>query len=112
MAWSLKMPRSIFPVSGSMTVYLCLGSMPGFPFRLLRLRERQLDELGGSISSVEIAAGRDDGLELRRRDRQAGDDVANPARLLLEVPHELAPGGLSRVARAVLCVDRDARPEE
>jgi hypothetical protein len=81
------------------------------PFPSLRLRERQLDELGGSISPIEIAAGRDDGLELRGRDRQAGDDVANPARLLLEVPDELAPGRLLRVALAVLGVDRDPRPK-
>src|SRR6188474_3392536 len=110
MAWSLKMLRSIFPVFGSMTAYLGLGFMPRFPFRL-RLRDRQLDELGGSISSSEIAAGRDDGLELRGRDRQAGDDVANPARLLLEIPHEFAPGRLLRVALAVLGVDRDPRAE-
>src|SRR6266542_1600174 len=80
--------------------------------RVLRLLQRQLNELVGPVLSVEVAAGRDDGFELRRRDRYAGDDVANTARLLGEVPHELAPGGLLRIALAVLGVDRDPRTEE
>src|SRR5215470_3783717 len=61
---------------------------------------------------VEVAAGRDYGLELCRRDRQAGNNITNTACLLIEVPHKLAPGGLLRVALTVLRVDRDARTEE
>src|SRR5262245_24360497 len=77
--------------------------------RLSRLLQGKLYELVGPVLAVEVAAGRDDGFELRRRDRYAGDDVANTVRLLVKVPHELAPGGLLRVAFAVLRVDRDTR---
>src|SRR5207245_3332106 len=63
--------------------------------------QRQLDERVGAGLAVEIAAGRDDRFELRCRDRNARDDAADAARLFVEVPDELAPGGLLRVAPAV-----------
>src|SRR5712691_6013003 len=77
-----------------------------------RLLQGQPDESVGPVLSVEVAAGRDDVFEDRRRDREPGDDAANAARLLVEVPDELAPGGLLRVALTVLRVDRDPRAEE
>src|SRR5207302_4853298 len=77
----------------------------------LRL-QRQLYERVGPVLAIEVATGRDDGFELRRRDRQARDGIANTARLLVEVPHELVSGGLLRVALAVFGIDRDARTEE
>jgi hypothetical protein len=80
--------------------------------RGLRRLPRQLNELIGPVVSVEVAAGRDDVFELCRRDREDGDDIANPARLFVKVPHELAPGGLLGVAPAVLGVDREPRTEE
>src|SRR6516164_5402810 len=82
------------------------------PVLVLRWLQCQLYEPVGSVLAVEVAAGLYDGFELRRWDRQAGNDVANTACLLVEVPHELAPGGLLRVALAVLRVDREARTEE
>src|SRR5262249_13191911 len=75
----------------------------------LRQLQRQLYEPVGPLLAVEIAAGRDDVFELRCRDWQARDNIANAARLLGEVPHELTPGGLLRVAPAILSEDRDAR---
>src|SRR5207249_6010407 len=85
---------------------------PHTAMRILRLLQRQLNERVGPGLSVEVATGRDDVVELRGWDREAGEDVANPARLLVEVPHELAPGGLFRVALAVSGVDRDPRTKE
>src|SRR5919109_5453860 len=71
----------------------------------LRL-QRELYERVGPVLAVEVATGRDDGFELRRRDRQAGDDGANTARLLVKIPHELASGGLLRVVLAILGKNR------
>src|SRR6266436_463363 len=67
---------------------------------------------GSTVLAVEIAAGRGDLFELRRRDREAGDDATDAPRLLVEVPDELAPGGLLRVTLPVRGVDRDPRSEE
>src|SRR5204863_5185379 len=77
-----------------------------------RLLQRQSHQRVRAGLSVEIAARGDDLLELRRRDRQPRNDLADAPRLLVEVPDELAPGGLLRVALAVLREDRDARAEE
>src|SRR5215470_10707809 len=74
--------------------------------------QSELYEPVGTVLVVEVAAGRDDGLELRRRDRQARNNITDTARLLIEVPHKLAPGGLLRVALAILRIDRDARTKE
>src|SRR5687768_14783595 len=60
----------------------------------------------------EIAAGRDEVLELCFGNGNARDDAADAARFLVEVPDELAASPLFRVDLAVLRVDRDARPEE
>ena len=76
-------------------------------FRDRLFLHRQLNERVGPRLPVEIPAGRDDLLELRRGYRQTRDDAANPAHLLVEVPHELAPGRLLRVALAVLGEDGD-----
>ena len=54
--------------------------------QVLRWPQRQLYEPVGAVLAVEVAAGRNDGFELRRRGRQTGNDVANTAYLLVEVP--------------------------
>src|SRR5262245_10299487 len=87
-------------------------ALPPAVVRVLRLLQGQLNEPVSPVLAVEVAAGRDDVFELCRWDRQAGDNVANPACFLGKIPHELAAGGLLRVALAVLSVDRDAWPEE
>ena len=80
--------------------------------RQLALLQSELNEPVGPVLAVEVTAGRNDILELRRWDWQTWDNVPNPARLLVEVPHEFAPGGLLGVALAVFGVDLDARTEE
>ena len=55
-------------------------------FSILHRLQRQLYELVRPVLAVEVAAGRDNGFELCRWDRQAGDNVANTACLLVEVP--------------------------
>src|SRR5438034_6341008 len=102
--------------SASMTLYVRAMASPPYRqcgiSRILRLGQSQLNERVGAGLSVEVAARGDEAFELRRPDRQHGDDVANAARLLVEVPDELPAGGLLRVTSAVLRVDRDARAEE
>ena len=78
--------------------------------RVSPLLQRHQNEGVGPILAVEVTAGREDGFELRRQGRRAGDDVANPARLG-EVSHELAPSGPLGIVLTILGVDRDPRPE-
>src|SRR5207253_4168687 len=98
-------PAALTPV----TILRTLPGIAGSPSRLL---QGQLNEPVGPGLPIEIAARGDDLLELRRWDRQSRDDLADAPRFLGEVPDELAPGGLLRVALAVLREDRDPWPEE
>src|SRR5579864_2775018 len=68
--------------------------------------------LGGAVQRVEMAAGIDQPVELRLADREAGRNRADAARLLREIPDELAPGAFARVAPPVFREDRDARSEQ
>src|SRR5213593_4880079 len=96
----------------ALTPVRILRTLPGMSRSPSGLLQGELNEPVGSRLLVEVAARRDDLLELRRRDRQPRDHIANAARLLREVPDELAAGGLFRVALAVFREDRDARTEE
>src|SRR5262245_29385739 len=104
--------ETMYERPAALTPVTILRTLPGIPRSPSRLLQGELHEPVGAVLLVEIAAGGDDLLELRRRDRQPGDDAANAARLLGEVPDELAARGLLRVALAVPGEDRDPRPEE
>src|SRR5438132_8165287 len=82
----------------ALTPVTILRTLPGMPASPSRLLQGQLNEPVGPRLFVEIAAGRDDLFELRRRNRQSRDDLADAARLLGEVPDELATGRMLRVA--------------
>src|SRR5262245_60474143 len=96
----------------ALTPVTILRTLPGIARSPSGLLQRELHEPIGPVLLVEVAAGGDDLLELRRRDRQPRDHTADAARFLREVPDELATGGLLRVALAVLGEDRDPRAEE
>ena len=64
------------------------------------LLQHQLDQRIGARLLVKGAAGFDDLLVLRLRNRQPGNDAAYAARFFFEVPDELAAGALQRVAFA------------
>src|SRR5947208_3478719 len=108
----MPQPRSKLAFSSGVVPRWPVGVMMRIVFTRSRLLQRQSHQRVRAGLSVEIAARGDDLLELRRRDRQPRNDLADAARLLVEVPDELAPGGLLRVALAVLREDRDARTEE
>src|ERR1700722_19960230 len=71
------------------------------------LLQSQLGEAVGSLLLFEPEARGDDFFESLARYRQAGDDLANTARLFAEVPNEFPPRGLLRVTLAVLGEDGD-----
>src|SRR5438132_6776331 len=96
----------------ALTPVTILRTLPGMSASPSRLLQGQLNEPVGPLLFVEISARGDDLFELRRRDRQSRDHLADPPRLLGEAPDELAAGRLLRVALAVLREDRDPRPEE
>src|SRR5439155_18521707 len=95
-----------------LTPVTILRTFPGIPGSPSGLLQGELNEPVGSVLAVEIAAGRNDLLELRRRNRQPWDHIENPPRLFGEGPDELAAGGLLRVALAVPGEDRDPRTKE
>src|SRR4051812_10364513 len=76
------------------------------------LLQRELDQRIRTRLFFERTAGLDDAFELLGRDRQNRDDVANAARLFLEVPNELASRAFLGVALAVFREDRDSRSEQ
>src|SRR5436190_2692514 len=108
----MPQPRSKLAFSSGVVPRWPVGVMMRIVFTRSRLLQRQSHQRVRAGLSVEIAARGDDLLELRRRDRQSRDDLADAPRFLGEVPDELAPGGLLRVALAVLREDRDPWPEE
>jgi hypothetical protein len=71
-----------------------------------------LNQRGGRRLPLQIPAAGNQPLELRSRDRQSGGDGANPACFLVEVPDELASGGLPGVALSVPGEDGDSWTEE
>src|SRR5882762_3072754 len=109
---AMPQPRSKLAFSSGVVPRWPVGVMMRIVFTSSRLLQRKPNQRVGTGLAVEISAGRDDLVELRRRDRQARRDLADAPGLLVEVPDELAPGGLLRVALAVLREDRDARAEE
>src|SRR5438876_428000 len=110
-AWYV--PRWISTSPGRISVSSSSRTAQTSPSRQIVLRrlsvfQRQPDERVGAGLSVEVATGRDDLLEPRRRDGQTPGDTLEPTYLLVEIPRELAPGTLPRVAPTVLRVDGDA----
>src|SRR2546422_2707467 len=108
----MPQPRSKLAFSSGVVPRWPVGVMMRIVFTRSRLLERQADQRLGARLAIEIATGGDDLVELRRGDRQPRRDLADATNLLVEVPDELAPGGLLRVALAVLREDRDARAEQ
>src|SRR5580765_6388075 len=80
----------------ALTPVTILRTLPGIPRSPSRLLQGELDEPVGAVLPVQITAGGDDLLELRRRNRQARNDLPDAAGFLGEVPDELAAAGLLR----------------
>ncbi len=79
---------------------------------LTPLNKRQHDEFVGLIQTIEIGAGIDQLFKSRRRDRNPGDDVADPSGLLVEVSDEFAAGADPSETATVLHMDCDRGTEE
>src|SRR5579863_2651586 len=90
-------------MSTARTILLCSGSLLG---------HRQVNKFIGPLLSIEIEACRNNFFESSRRHRQTRGDLANPASFFLEVPDKFTPGGLLRIALAVLGEDGDPRGEK
>src|SRR5215471_11462075 len=74
--------------------------------------QRQTHERIGAVLAIEVVAGRDQLLELALGNWNAGNDAANAAGFLVEVPDELAARRLLCIHAAVLGEDRDPRTEQ
>src|SRR5919201_959905 len=94
---AMPQPRSKLAFSSGVVPRCPVGVMMRIGLMRSGLLQRQANERVGLGLAIEIAAGGDDLVELRGRDRQARLGLADAPYLLVEVPDELAPGRLLRV---------------
>ena len=93
---------------GAPTLGRARRSLPDLALR----SQSQLNEPVCPGLPAQIAAGRDDFLEMRSRNGDSVYDTTDAAHLLVKVPYELLSRGLLRVAPSVPREDRDPRREE